>query len=834
MIFETMVNNEIVSSASEFELLWKRRYDSDAFEKLILIIKSLLNSVLISYENQRYIIPILVDNLKEDVAFANILFIQMVNSKLDGLKYKNFKNIKPFEPVDNSDLNADSLANYVKVLGRRPRIADINDSLKGSLTEYEKKKIISFLSFTCSVFNNKLKWDESFIETLGLVLCIGHSAVYDESSQWEFYKIWTTVIRHIVLNGNNQSSRDMTEEMIFSGYVDNKPDYAFLGAAKSYIELKDTVYALLFLYLVIEQVETRQEIHEEIAFEICWLFVRIMREAKYYNEGILESLEYYISSLNLDFWDKNCFNHSVFSLKIFKDNSNNTLPTEIREYLDIHREKIISYGPKGVFPWYILIANLKKIFEEDAVTSLSFYYDLFGGIVGEDEGAKEKTQVIFGKNSRNLLLEKLIKLGSTLNAKDLITDLYEANLVAENLLDDAFTNNNFSDFIMAMSVKSDLTLAILEKSVPSKLIPFKLEKFNIEDIETIYDNLDGLRRFMSVEPEDMIIWFANGRNSSYCLEAYKSEFSQEEIEDWHNLDKNNIRALISSLKFESTKKDSSGSVYYISNEEHELETEEILKSISTFGLKFNCDDEPKRILICKDIDFASIPVNLIINSNTSRFISEEKPTVTIFSTEHIIANCFHSVISKPTISYWCPTYVAEEYVDLPLCILHNGISGIIESLNANINTNLLPQQPLNSNINIVCAHGGNDIDDINRIFIKGHALYKIDRIIGKGDILILFVCHSGKGRASDFTVSFKSYVKEMLLSGYKTVIAPTWSLSVDILPIWLVKFFESLKKGEYIIDAHFCANMAVKRKFPNVKAWGCVHLFGNPYLKVDL
>lgn len=669
-----MVNEKIVSLASEFESLWKRRNNSDTFDILISVIKSLLNTVLISYENQRYIIPILVDNLKEDIAYANFLFIEIVNSKLGELKNKTFKKIKPFEPVDISDINTESLKNYLKFLGKRPRIADINDSLKSSLTEYEKKKIISFLSSTCNAFNNKLKWDESFIETICLILCVGHSAVDDESSQWEFYKIWTTIIRHIGLDGHNQSSRDMTEEMICSGYMDNKPDYAFLGAAKAYIELRDTVYALLFLYIVIVYVETQQEIHDEIAFEICWLFVRILREAKHYNEDIIVYLESFINSLNLDFGDRNSFNHSVFSIKIYKDNSNKILPTETKEYLDTQREKIISYGPKGVYPWYILIANFKKNFGEEAVRCLSDYYNLFGGMVEGEEGIKEKIQVIFGENSHNLILQKLIKLGTTRNSKDLLTDLYEAKLVAEDLLDMSFNNNNFSDFLMAMAVKSDLSLALLDKSVPSRLIPCKVGKFDIKYIETIYDNFDDLRNIMSIEPMDMIIWFANGRCSSYCLEAYKSVFSKEEIKNWHNLDEKNVRAFISSLKFESTKKDSSGSVYFIPNEEHEQETEKVLKSIYTFGLKFNCDDEPKRILICKDIDYASIPVNLIINSITSRFIGEEKPIVTIFSTELTIANCFSLAISKPQISYWCPTYVAEEYVDLPLCILHNGIS----------------------------------------------------------------------------------------------------------------------------------------------------------------
>ena len=38
-----------------------------------------------------------------------------------------------------------------------------------------------------------------------------------------------------------------------------------------------------------------------------------------------------------------------------------------------------------------------------------------------------------------------------------------------------------------------------------------------------------------------------------------------------------------------------------------------------------------------------------------------------------------------------------------------------------------------------------------------------------------------------------------------------------------------MENGEYIIDAVFKANMALKNEFVAPSAWACLHLFGNPY-----
>ena len=132
---------------------------------------------------------------------------------------------------------------------------------------------------------------------------------------------------------------------------------------------------------------------------------------------------------------------------------------------------------------------------------------------------------------------------------------------------------------------------------------------------------------------------------------------------------------------------------------------------------------------------------------------------------------------------------------------------------------------------MICAHGGNDISEYRRVYVNGIPLHDLDKIIGKGRLGIIFICHSGSARSAYFSVALHSLVKDLLKNGYTTIVAPMWSLPIDIAPLWLEEFLQRLRSGEMVADSLYKANMKVKEAYPNVAAWACLHLFGNPYLR---
>ncbi len=816
---------------STFESLWQRRDEPDITDQLTDIVSTLLDEVLVSYENQRKIVPILADSFKSDILTANTVLLSLAYKQWGQLSQKRVVEQDRYKLVNwRDDIERVMRTAYMK-LGKYPRIAIINENIRNSLSEHDKAVFLSYVNDACAERDNSLEWEDVWLQNAAVNLCIAHSIVDSEASSWLFYMVWSNVLRHLSHRGDYQQVRDMVEEMIVAGYEDGMKQNSFLCASKVYTEQHDTVYAFIFLNITLRILVTSQRVTKEIAFEVTWLLARIMREFKFYVVDIVSLLQAYVDSLSLDFWERNSFRHTLLTMMIFDDGSRRKLPGLICDYLDQNRENILQYGSKSAAPWLTLIVTVKKYVDRSLTSCLDMYESLFRGMVIGDKGVERLLQTIEGSNSRNLLIEKLVKLNSTRSLKDLSTDLYEASIVARNLLDESYVSNNFSDFLIAMSVKTDLTIALNEKDVESPLSPFILNKVSVENVESIYENIDDMRQLINVEPEDVIMWIGKGEKSSYCVSMYKSSFSKSDLPVWHRLRVNDVAEFISSLTFKITEKDSKGEIYTVTPEEHQDVSRGVFEQLISWGLKLSIDNEAERLLISKDMDFASIPTNLIIDEETNRFIGEEKAIANVFSTELNIKSCGSLTINQPSFSYWCPVDVSEEYGDYALNLLHSKVGDIVGRYHGKSYLTLYPQSPLDSDINMICAHGGKDISEYRRVYVNDRPLHDLGNVIGRGRLGLIFICHSGSARNASFSVSIHSLVKDLLKGGYRTIVAPMWSLPIDITPIWLEEFLQCLRNGEIVADAMYKANMKVKDVYPNVTAWGCLHLFGNPYLR---
>ena len=148
-----------------------------------------------------------------------------------------------------------------------------------------------------------------------------------------------------------------------------------------------------------------------------------------------------------------------------------------------------------------------------------------------------------------------------------------------------------------------------------------------------------------------------------------------------------------------------------------------------------------------------------------------------------------------------------------------------------VDTNNPPSEVLNRDINIIIAHGPEDISSNNIFYSNKKPIIDIENIIGTGKLGILFVCYSGSMKQEIFSYSVASLVKKFIDKGYSAIIAPFWSLHIYIPPIWLPKFLECLKNGLSVSEATLKANQEVYQKYPHPAAWACLHLYGNPNLR---
>ncbi|MFP5082184.1 CHAT domain-containing protein [Pedobacter sp. JCM 36344] len=84
-----------------------------------------------------------------------------------------------------------------------------------------------------------------------------------------------------------------------------------------------------------------------------------------------------------------------------------------------------------------------------------------------------------------------------------------------------------------------------------------------------------------------------------------------------------------------------------------------------------------------------------------------------------------------------------------------------------------------------------------------------------------------------FRNNVASLVKRFIAQGYEAVIAPYWALDVTVPKYWLPEFLNCLDAGESVSQAMFSASRKVYDQFPTPAAWACLHLYGNPNLKIQ-
>lgn len=188
----------------------------------------------------------------------------------------------------------------------------------------------------------------------------------------------------------------------------------------------------------------------------------------------------------------------------------------------------------------------------------------------------------------------------------------------------------------------------------------------------------------------------------------------------------------------------------------------------------------------------------------------------------------NKLISKYSKSIWIPI----EGGDFTIAKLYSNLENCLSTFNFTIEQALIPDQPISSELNIVVSHGTEHIAFDNAMYPDDHPRLDISNALGKGKILILFVCHSGSVKSTPFENSTSSIIKKYLAIGYTSIIAPSWALNIDIPPIWLPKLIERINNGDELITALFEANMTVYNHFPTISAWACMHLYGDPHISL--
>lgn len=524
-------------------------------------------------------------------------------------------------------------------------------------------------------------------------------------------------------------------------------------------------------------------------------------------------------------YDKLSIYHTAFSTRA--TSNDRSIMDSIADFLDKNREMVFRNIEHSAMPWLTLIDALKTQFPDADHSSLRFYERAFLANI-ERDGNELLLDLIENRNLSSHLKELLAKLQSTRERGDYSKDNRMALVYAKRLLSQATEQENPEDYLLAMQPKSDFTF-VIPKNIETRMYrKVEVEDVDGEELSMPYLDIEMLKLLLQTDDSDAVMWVGKGSHHYSCMILLRDGYSIETLEGWHEIDVMQLQLdVISGLRFIKETYAKGESVYVKSKTDLEQESLALLQSLEKCTLQI--PTVASRLFFVKDLEISAFPHQLIIDSRSEQFIGEILPSANIISTELFIKTNFEEPLPKDySKSFWSPVDSGELTFSSILACLDT----IFQDYSFDVHCEITPAYPLHSDLNVICAHGGRNISETEWFYANETPLIESDRIVTKGKLLILFVCHAGTITRNEHDNAMHTIVKRYLQMGYSSVVAPMWSLPTTILSTWLSSFLVSMDAGDYVVDAVFNANMVVKDEFVAPSAWACLHLYGNPYLRI--
>lgn len=557
--------------------------------------------------------------------------------------------------------------------------------------------------------------------------------------------------------------------------------------------------------------------------EVIWQSIKFFRDANL-NKWAIDVYNGIPNGITFSAYEKRCIDFSYFSSRLAI--LDEKLPSDLLDYLHKERENILDGETVECLPWLISLYNIKRSYPNSdfSDTGLGYYAKVFESIIPSEDYKRHK-DIIFGDSeaSKKELKISLKKLLKTRSISDFYYDNYTALMISSRMIQDSFLKQNIESVLLLMMVKSDYSILFAEED-GSEFSSFKVNYDDLNFIDSIYSDEKKVAQNLSKKNNE-ISWFAVSEEDVFQLILNEGDFTFHSLDkwDWKRFKELEKNSYFSELQFDDTIKDHNG-VRQISNEEYLEASLDILKRVQFSDIKTT--PSSKNLFVIKDMKLASFPHNLLLSNN--EFIHSKKGIANILSTEWYSSVKDQTYLNQDfSKSIWIPT----EKGDFTLNHLFGSLEEQLSNQSFTIYQNSDLEKPINSDLNIICSHGSSEIAKKQVFYSSSQSPHEPGKIIGEGEILVFFVCHSGSYSKEYLRNNINSIVKSAIIEGYKAVIAPFWSLHVNIPKIWLSSFIESMNQGNQIVKSVFEANSAVAKKFPTPSAWAAMHLYGNPHLR---
>jgi len=814
------------------KLTYERVNNNFIYEKeLKKSYKEILNELFVNYIEHRRYIPKILSTLESNnthsVSYSIDLFFELYNQLI------NVKDFKAFDlSIMESEADDETLEKIKPIFedalskNNQQRISEGSFDIS-SLSVNDKNEIASLIVGKLQNDSKQLNWNKEMVEVTMLHFVFLRQILISLSNAELFYYVVGVFFDRLSSSQYYQAGRDCAEEVIISSYKDGVPELGYFNAFRLYSNIGSIHASLLYANLSMVCILQKQKPYsDKYVKEIIWQGMKLFRNVHLmlWSTKIYDSIPKEIIYSN---YEKRSLAHTNFTNLLMMQES--SLPSLLLDYLNKEREQIFSGGINDALPWLITLYNIKRYYPKAdfSATGLGFYLNVFESIV-PPETIKTQKDIIEG-NSADLkihLKESLIKLNETRNKSDFIYDNESAIKISSRLIVYSFDNKDYAAFLLSMMLKSDYSILFQTKE-SFEIAPLILPDIDISSLETLYENQTLFHETLPIDSDTTICWLAFSEGKLYQLELFKKKYQILNLNSWVY---NTYNGLINedyfvNLSFSDSVKDKSG-VRLLLPEEFQEEESNLASKLSI--AKLNISEDAKAFCLIKDMEISKFPHNLFLNQK-GEFISKNIPVTNVLSSEWLLqTNGFIPLKADYSKSIWIPTKSG----DIELNYLFSNIEQTLNDNSFEIYNQVEITQPLSSDINIICSHGAKNISEIQVVFQENNPTYNLDSVIGKGKILIFFVCYSGSMKTEFFRNNVVSLVKRFIANGYDAVIAPFWALEVTIPRYWLPEFLLSINNGKTVSQAMFNANRKVYERYPTPAAWACLHLYGNPNLSI--
>lgn len=815
----------------------KKRIDScigkDIHEietNLNTLLDALCPYVLQNYINSREVMQLAISQLERIYDIAIPFLMSKLLSNINQLVDRFEKPIAGFDDYIKVEWGEDNVRSILHrmtpYLKGENNIASPQLEMANSLSVEERRQMASFIIDSIQRYGVHSQWNKDTIENHIWYFGILYSfCKVDNQMNW-FFHFAENFVDRLATSQLYQPASDIAESLLMIGYQEKMEAEAYLCAARTYTILNQPLAGLLYMEMAMrKKLQQKTPVPYKESFEILWLVLKLARGIRFCSEKYLAPITRAFHSLNPLPYDILSFYHTYFSILFFA--KQDKVLDDMADFLDSHREVFFKNLEHSAMPWITLVATVKMNCPCADTSRFNLYIEAAKSVVDYKSNALY-LDLLSHENEADHLKELMVRLNSTRNVADYSHDNTLVMLYAKFLLDKAFLCKNPSHYLLGMHVRTDFTF--VRQSIRQNGLYGRSEFIDVEGKEyhLPIEDTRMLEDLMQQGENNEVLWIGKGQRNLYAMLLLKGEFSFGTLDSWSNL---NIAALqsgiIRNLTYERDVKKPGQPIYSKDNVELEQEAEALKQKLA--ACKIPVEEGAERLLIAKDMDVAAYPHQLLLDANGYKFVGCLLPTCNIISTEVFIKTNFEEPLHKDfTCAYWSPLDSQE----FTFAMIKGHLEETLNKYHFVCNDETDPLRPINSEINIACAHGGADISNTSWFYADDKPIIETDKIIGKGKMLILFVCHSGTISKSDYDNAMHTLIKRYIRMGYSSVIAPMWSLNTEILPAWLEVFMESVHHGKFVIDAVYRANMAVKEKYISPVVYACLHLFGNPFLQI--